>query len=138
MNPKEQLIRRRFREYKRRHANAILLLRIGDLYNAICEDAPIVAALSGRALDYSCGEARVPYCAFSRSDVAEIVWSLRRAGYAVAALEAATGAPRMCYAATGLPSSTDTVKMVHRIRQRAVACRTPSPDRIPDYPNCNC
>ena len=83
MSGKLDLIRRRFREVKSGYPDAILLLHIGDFYQALYEDAFPIARVTGYPVQRLYGKSRLLYCGFPCEQLGEMLSKLRMLGHFV-------------------------------------------------------
>ncbi len=83
MNGSLDLIWRRLREVKSSYPEAILLLHIGDSYQALYEDAFPIASVTGYPVRRLHGKSRLLYCGFPCEQLDEMLNKLRMLGYCV-------------------------------------------------------
>ena len=83
MSGRLDLIWQRFREVKSSYPEAILLLHIGDFYQALYEDAFPIARVTGSPVQRLYGKSRLLYCGFPCEQLEEMLSKLRMLGYRV-------------------------------------------------------
>lgn len=83
MNGNSDSIWRRFREVKSSHPDAILLLHIGDFYQALYEDAFPTARVTGYPVRRLHGQSRLLYCGFPHEQLEEMLTRFRMLGHCV-------------------------------------------------------
>ncbi len=85
------LIWRRFRQVKSSYPKGILLLHIGDFYQALYEDAFAVARVTGYPVQRLYGNSRLFHCGFPCEHLEELLGKLRMSGYCVIVREQLPG-----------------------------------------------
>ena len=95
MTGKLDLIWRCFREVKSSHPEAILLLHIGDFYQALYEDAFAVARVTGYSVQRLHGKSRLLHCGFPCEHLEEMLSKLCMSGYCVIVRDRLPGLGRL-------------------------------------------